>query len=182
MSSQQSFMEAVKARRTYYQLNKEAPISDKKITELVEQAVLHVPSSFNTQSARLVVLLNKDHEQFWEYVAEVLKPLVPEDAFPTTEKKLQGFRAAKGTVSVSHDSSQCDSSGMWWLLEPAEPQYWRRFYDPSPTYAMMQLPHGKWPHMKATWLQILQPRLQYTTTDPQSDHVHLEIVLSGYCC
>ncbi|KAF1931674.1 nitroreductase family protein [Didymella exigua CBS 183.55] len=93
-----SVIEAIKDRRSYYQLNKEAPISDKKIQELVEQAILHVPSSFNSQSTRLVVLLNKDHEQFWDYVIEVLKPLTPEDKFDGTKQKISGFRAAYGTV------------------------------------------------------------------------------------
>jgi hypothetical protein len=96
-----SVIEAIKERRTYYQLNKEAPISDKKIQELVEQALLHVPSSFNSQSTRLVVLLNKEHEQFWDYVVEVLKPLTPEDKFDGTKQKINGFRAAYGTVSLN---------------------------------------------------------------------------------
>lgn len=101
MSTQKSFFEAIKDRRTYYQLNKEAPISDKQITDIVEKAVLHVPSSFNSQSTRLVVLLNKDHETFWDFVLEVLKPLTPEEQFPKTEQKIQGFKAAYGTVSFS---------------------------------------------------------------------------------
>jgi hypothetical protein len=100
MSSQASFFDAVKSRRTYYQLNKEAPISDKQITEITEKAVLHVPSSFNSQSTRLVVLLNKDHDTFWEFVLEVLKPLVPEEQFSQTEQKINGFKAAYGTVSI----------------------------------------------------------------------------------
>lgn len=101
MASTKSVLEAIKERRTYYELNKEAPISDAKITELVEQALLHVPSSFNSQSTRLVVLLNKDHEQFWDYVIEVLKPLTPEDKFDGTKQKINGFRAAYGTVSCN---------------------------------------------------------------------------------
>jgi predicted oxidoreductase (fatty acid repression mutant protein) len=71
MSTQKTFFDAVVERRTYYQLNKESPISDKRITEIAEKALLHVPSSFNSQSTRLVVLLNNDHEQFWDFVLEV---------------------------------------------------------------------------------------------------------------
>jgi predicted oxidoreductase (fatty acid repression mutant protein) len=105
-------LEAIKERRTYYQLNKEAPISDSKIKELTEQALLHVPSSFNSQSTRIVVLLNKDHEQFWDYVIEVLKPLTPEGSFDGTKQKINGFRAAYGTVSDSCSLSvSCGSSG-----------------------------------------------------------------------
>jgi hypothetical protein len=99
MASSTSFMDAVKARRTYYALNKEAPISDDAIVQIVNDAVRHVPSSFNNQSARLVVLLKKEHDQFWEFVKEVLKPMVPAEQFAGTEQKINGFKAGYGTVS-----------------------------------------------------------------------------------
>jgi predicted oxidoreductase (fatty acid repression mutant protein) len=98
MADKKTFFDVVKERRTYYQLNKEAPISDERIEEIVKTAVLHTPSSFNIQSARLVVLLKKDHDLFWDMVKDVLKPLVPEENFPATEKKVNGFKAAYGTV------------------------------------------------------------------------------------
>jgi predicted oxidoreductase (fatty acid repression mutant protein) len=68
--------------------------------QIAEKAILHVPSSFNSQSTRLVVLLNKDHDQFWDFVLEVLKPLTPEEQFPKTEQKIAGFKAGYGTVST----------------------------------------------------------------------------------
>jgi predicted oxidoreductase (fatty acid repression mutant protein) len=98
--SSSSFSEAVKSRRTYYQLNKTSPLSDEQITKLAEETLLHVPSSFNSQSTRLVVLLNKDHDQFWDFVLEVLKPIVPAEQFSATEQKIGGFKAAYGTVSA----------------------------------------------------------------------------------
>lgn len=59
-----------------------------------------MPHSFNAQSTRLVVLLNDEHKQFWEFVKEVLKPQVPEDQFPKTVEKLDGFKAGHGTVCL----------------------------------------------------------------------------------
>jgi hypothetical protein len=91
-------MDAVKERRTYYALNKNAPISDDRIEELVKETVLNVPSSFNSQSARLVVLLKDEHDRFWEMVKEVLRPQVPAEQFANTEKKLDGFKAGYGSV------------------------------------------------------------------------------------
>lgn len=63
MASSKTFLDAIKERRTIYQLNKEAPKSDKEISELINQVVLHVPSSFNSQSTRVVLLLNAEHEK-----------------------------------------------------------------------------------------------------------------------
>ncbi|KAH9874164.1 hypothetical protein IAQ61_004793 [Plenodomus lingam] len=101
MSASKSFADAVKERRTIYQLNKSSPISDKAIADIAEKALLHTPSSFNSQSTRLVVLLNKDHDKFWDYVLEVLKPLTPAETFGATEQRISGFKAAKGTVSTT---------------------------------------------------------------------------------
>lgn len=103
MASTTSFMDAIKARRSYYALNKEAPISGDKIEQLVNDTVLHVPSSFNSQSTRLVVLLKEQHDLFWDMVMEALKAMVPEDQFPSTEKKINGFKAGYGTVSMTHE-------------------------------------------------------------------------------
>ena len=59
MSMTQDFYNALKERRSYYGINKELQVSDERIKEIVELAVKHTPSAFNSQSARLVVLTGK---------------------------------------------------------------------------------------------------------------------------
>ncbi|KAH7377619.1 Nitroreductase-like protein [Pyrenochaeta sp. MPI-SDFR-AT-0127] len=140
MSAQKPFLEAVKDRRTYYQLNKEAPISDKQIQEIAEKALLHVPSSFNSQSTRLVVLLNKDHEQFWDFVLEVLKPLTPEEQFPVTQQKIGGFRAAYGSILFYEDPEPVEA------LRKAFPLYAHHFGDWSE--------HTNAMHQYALWVAL----------------------------
>jgi len=144
----QSVVEAIKERRTYYQLNKEAPISDSKIKELVEQTILHVPSSFNSQSTRMVVLLNNDHEQFWDFVVEVLKPLTPEDKFDGSKQKINGFKSAYGTVSTipphCFEGEFADSMGavgcMMW--ESSKPHYGRALKNAPPMHMRTDaMPH-----------------------------------------
>ncbi|KAH3920271.1 hypothetical protein HBI56_067690 [Parastagonospora nodorum] len=140
MSAQKSFLDAVKERRTYYALNKEAPISDKRITEIAEQAVLHVPSSFNSQSTRLVVLLNKDHDTFWGHVLDVLKPLVPEDQFPSTAERINGFKGAYGTILFYEDPEPVEK------LRKAFPEYAHHFGDWSEQTDAM--------HQYALWVAL----------------------------
>ena len=104
MADKKTFLEAVQQRRTIYAINKTAPVSDKRIQELVNQAILHVPSSFNSQSTRLVVLLNGEHDKFWDFTVEILKGMVPEDQFTHTKQRIDGFRGGYGTVSVFNSS------------------------------------------------------------------------------
>lgn len=94
-----SFFDAIKARRTYYMLSDESPVSDKKIHELVDSAITHVPSSFNSQSTRVVVLLGAEHKKLWgDIVMPAVKAVAPAEAWEGSEKKLKGFQAAYGTI------------------------------------------------------------------------------------
>src|SRR5699024_8867239 len=68
-----AFQNAIETRRTIYSLDKEISISDKEVENIIEHAVKHVPSSFNSQSTRIVLLLNDNHDKFWEITKEALK-------------------------------------------------------------------------------------------------------------
>ena len=100
MASSTNFLEAVANRRSIYALNKNSPISDARIEEIVTQLVKDVPSSFNSQSARLVLLLKDEHDKFWDIVRDVLKAIVPEAQWEHTGSRIAGFRAGYGTVSL----------------------------------------------------------------------------------
>ena len=105
-----AFIAAIKNRRNYYALNKDVPMSDARIQGIVKEAILNVPSSFNSQSTRLVVLLGKEHDDFWDIVMEVLESLMPKDRVETTRQKIAGFKGAYGsvrTLSISHFPFSC---------------------------------------------------------------------------
>ena len=115
MASQQ-FLDTVASRRTYYQLNAKSPISDRRIREIIEHALLHVPSAFNSQTVRIILLLEEEHVKLWDITKDVLKSVVPEDLFPVTEKKLSGFQAAYGTVSLGHQPFNGFTLNQWFTL------------------------------------------------------------------
>lgn len=98
MVSSAEFLAPVHTRRSIYPLSNSSPISDERIIEIVRDAILHVPSSFNSQSTRAIVLLKAEHEKLWDVTKECLKPQLPADQFEKTSKKLDGFRAGYGTV------------------------------------------------------------------------------------
>jgi uncharacterized protein len=101
MTSSATFLDAIKVRRSNYALTNRSPIPDSKIQEIINEAVLHVPSSFNSQSTRVVLLLKGEHEKLWDITTEVLKAIVPAEQFPKTEQKMGSFKAAYGTVSLA---------------------------------------------------------------------------------
>lgn len=68
-----SFEEALKHRRTYYSITNQSPVSDEEIERIVNLAVTHVPSAFNSQSTRVVLLLGENHKKLWHIVKETLQ-------------------------------------------------------------------------------------------------------------
>jgi len=108
MSSQQ-FLDTIKGRRTFYQLKKESTIDDKKIQEIITEALLHVPSCFNSQTTRIILLVKEEHDKLWEIVKSVLKGVVPAEEYPNTEAKLNMFKAGYGTVLFFEDRAVVNS-------------------------------------------------------------------------
>jgi predicted oxidoreductase (fatty acid repression mutant protein) len=98
-----ALFEIAKARRTVYPLNKELTISKERIQEIVNQATLHAPSAFNSQSNRVVVLFGEEHEKLWDLTADVLRAIVPAESWKPTGDKMAMFRAAAGTVLFFDD-------------------------------------------------------------------------------
>ena len=103
------FFTAVADRRSFYGISKEAVVSDDKIKEIIEHAVKHTPSAFNSQSTRIVLLLGKEHDKLWDITMEALRKIVPADNFSSTEDKINSFKNGYGTVLYFEDNSVIES-------------------------------------------------------------------------
>ncbi|ETT82993.1 nitroreductase family protein [Viridibacillus sp. FSL R5-0477] len=103
--TKKDFATAVEERRSIYVINNEAIVSDERIQEIVEHAVKHTPSSFNSQTARAVVLLGEQHSKLWSITTETLRQVVPANDFAPTEEKMNMFGAGYGTVLFFEDQS-----------------------------------------------------------------------------
>lgn len=110
--------EAIKHRRTYYSLSNNSPIGDKEIEDILKQAVLNIPSAFNSQSTRVVLLLGENHKKLWNITKETLKKIVSSENFPATEQKIDNcFAAGYGTILFYEDNDVVEG------LQKAFPAY-----------------------------------------------------------
>lgn len=130
-----SFDEAIKNRRSYYVLTDKSPVSDEEIEKIIDWAVMYVPSAFNSQSTRVVLLLGENHKKLWTIVKETLRKMVPSEAFKSTETKIDtSFAAGYGTVLFYEDQQAVRK------LQDSFPLYKDRFPEWSvQTSAMHQL-------------------------------------------
>lgn len=99
------FLDIARKRRTQYALGRDIPLGQDQVTSLIQEAVRQSPSSFNSQSSRALILHGDQSVKFWEMVKDALRKIVPADAFPTTEKKIDGFAAGAGTVLFYEDQA-----------------------------------------------------------------------------
>ena len=136
-----TFEEALEHRRSYYSIGSSSPVSDEELIRVVRQAVKHVPSAFNSQSTRIVLLLGDEHQKLWEIVKDTLKARIPAEAFAKTEAKIDGcFASGHGTVLYFEDMSVVRG------LQDAFPSYKDNF----PTWAQ----HTSAMHQFAIWAML----------------------------
>ncbi|MBW7477236.1 nitroreductase family protein [Paenibacillus oenotherae] len=141
----QDFLTAVSERRSIYTLSKESTISDERILEIVQETVKHTPSSFNSQSSRLVVLLGEQHDKLWDLTTDILKAIVPADQFESTQQRMDGFRNGYGTVLFFEEQAVVEQ------LQAGFPTYQDRF----PVWAQ----HASAMHQFVLWTALEQEGL-----------------------
>lgn len=103
--SSMSFLDQIKQRRTIYAIGRNVTLAQEQIEELIKETVKHSPSSFNSQTSRVVTLYGASHEKFWNIVLNTLRKIVPEAAFEGTQKKINSFSAGYATVLFYEDQN-----------------------------------------------------------------------------
>lgn len=98
------FLEAVRNRRSLYSISSESTIDDARIEKILESAILHTPSPYNIQHARVVLLFGAHHLRLWDIVMETLRERIPAEKFARTENKINSFRVGYATVLFFNDS------------------------------------------------------------------------------
>ncbi|WP_315286215.1 nitroreductase family protein [Neisseria bacilliformis] len=99
----QTLQQAAETRRSVYALNKNLTLPAGEVAAIIEHAVKHTPSSFNSQSTRVVVLFGAEHEKLWRFAEDALRAVVPAGQFEQTAQKLAMFKAAAGSVLFFED-------------------------------------------------------------------------------
>ncbi len=99
-----NFLDVIKSRRSVYGLSDKIDLKQ-QISEVIKESIVYAPSSFNSQSARIVVLFGEQHHKLWQITSDCLQKIVPTEKFASTKAKIQAFDAAYGTVLFFEDQS-----------------------------------------------------------------------------
>ncbi|WP_144637701.1 nitroreductase family protein [Bordetella genomosp. 13] len=98
-----AFIDALKQRRTQYALGRNVTLSQEALAALIQEAIKHSPSSFNSQSSRAVILFGAESQKLWQIAVDEVRKVAPAEGFEKTEAKLNSFAAGVGTVLFFED-------------------------------------------------------------------------------
>lgn len=95
--------DSLNRRRSIYGLSGVLPVSENCFIETIESCVLHCPTPFNVQSARVVILFGKKHLQLWQKIREELLNIISDKQMASVKKKIDAFARAYGTILFFED-------------------------------------------------------------------------------
>lgn len=98
-------VELLKKRRSQYALTKNLPLSESYIISIIKDAVKQSPSSFNSQSSRVIITFGERSNTIWEITKEALRNRLDEERFPATEARINSFAAGAGTILFYEDQN-----------------------------------------------------------------------------
>jgi predicted oxidoreductase (fatty acid repression mutant protein) len=90
--------DALGMRRSYYALNKDLPIQENEVKELIEDVTALVPDAFDMKSQRVIVAMGEKQDQLWDAIYDVFEGKVD-------RAKIDSFKAAAGTILYFYDET-----------------------------------------------------------------------------
>lgn len=89
-------VESLKKRRTYYNINKNLPIEEERVVDLIKELTELVPDAFNMKSARVVIALHQNQDKLWDTIYNAFDGKV-------SKEKIESFKSGAGTILYFYD-------------------------------------------------------------------------------
>lgn len=115
--------DSLSRRRSIYALGHTRIVTDFCLEDTLKDCLKNCPTPFNSQSARLVLLLNKNHLDFWNLVLEKVTAAAPIGKKDSVAQKINSFAEAYGTVLFFEDLSVLEQ------LQKDFPLYQKNMHD-----------------------------------------------------
>lgn len=100
---QNTFLDSIALRRSIYDLDNTLPVAKDTVTKTIQEAVRLTPSSFNSQSSRVVILYGEENNKLWKIILDALLKIIPENQIADTKANIASFAAGAGTAMIFED-------------------------------------------------------------------------------
>ena len=117
---ERNLKDALQHRRSYYELTPESPIDDAKIEEIIHFAIRHIPSAFNSQSTRLVLLFVATEQKIDRSFASGYGTVLYYEDTTVVRKLQEQFPTYADNFPIwSEHTSAMHQLAVWTMLEDA---------------------------------------------------------------
>lgn len=97
------FTDLVKIRRTQYSIGNNTDLKNKDIADRILEVAKDVPTAFNSQTSRLVVLFGEENVKLWDHILDVQKDVLEGGAWDMMSGVMEGAKGGVGTVLFFED-------------------------------------------------------------------------------
>ena len=100
------FLQALKNRRSIYNLGTNVNLSNEEITSIISDCLKHSPSAFNYPTTNVIIAFGEKHQQIWQITTDILKEKLAkkEETFAVAQNKINKFKAGVGTILFFEDT------------------------------------------------------------------------------
>lgn len=98
-----TFVDLVEKRRSIYALGTDSQYSKKEIADRIREVVKQVPTAFNSQTTRVVVLFDEANNRFWDHIYDVQKGVLEGETWDMMSGIMTGAKNGIGTVLFFED-------------------------------------------------------------------------------
>lgn len=104
-----SLVELLENRRSHYALGANTDVTAEQVAEALKVAIPHIPTAFNSQSTRMVVVSGENNEKLWTLIKDVQSKVLDEGTFNFMSGIMDGAKGAVGTVLFFEDRDAVES-------------------------------------------------------------------------
>lgn len=97
------FKQLIKNRRSIYALGQNSDYSVEEIVATIRETQKDVPTAFNSQTSRLVVVTGEANTKFWNLILDVQKQVLDQATWDFMSPIMEGSKNAIGTVLFFED-------------------------------------------------------------------------------
>jgi len=98
-----AFLDLLEKRRSIYTIGTNSDYTKEEITERIRDVMKQVPTAFNSQTTRVVVLFDEAKDKFWDHIYDVQKDVLEGDVWEMMSGTITGSKNGIGTVLFFED-------------------------------------------------------------------------------
>ena len=98
-----AFLDLLEKRRSIYTIGTNSDYTKEEITDRIRDVMKQVPTAFNSQTTRVVVLFDEAKDKFWDHIYDVQKDVLEGDVWEMMSGTITGSKNGIGTVLFFED-------------------------------------------------------------------------------